>query len=104
VHEREVETVLGAVHELLHRVRVVAPPLLPCRLTETDVRREVRERGDGERRRGIGRRCWRQEGVHAVVEVREQEDLAVGEGLEERGLIDAIERARFDLANAVFFE
>ena len=98
MHEREVETVFGAVDELLHRVCVVAPPLLPRRPAEADVCRQVRERGDGERGR-IGRR--RQERVDAVVKVREQEDLAVGEGLEERGLIDAIERARLDLANAV---
>ena len=99
MHEREVKTVFGAVHELLHRQSIVAPAPLPRRPPEADVLCEVRERGDGEPRRGrIG--LWWEEGVYAVVEVREQEDLAVRESLEERGLINAVERARLDLTDA----
>src|SRR6266404_7301051 len=63
IHEREVKTVFRAIDELLHRVRVVAPPFLPRGFPETDVFGEVRDGSDGERWWGTG--LW-QERVDAV--------------------------------------
>ncbi len=43
----------------------------------------------------------REKRADAVVEVREQEYFSAGEGIKERWLVDTVERARFDVADAI---
>ena len=48
----------------------------------------------------LGRVDFRgKEGVEAVVEVREEEDLAMGKGFEEGWLVNTVERAWLDFAD-----
>lgn len=43
----------------------------------------------------------REQRADAVVEVREQEYFSAGERIEEGRLVDTVERARFDVTDAV---
>ena len=87
MHECQVEAVFGAVRELVQRIAVARPARLPRGLAEAHVRGELGDGGDSEG--GVGR----DERVDAVVEIGKKEDFAGGEGVDERGLVDAVERA-----------
>ena len=90
MHERHIEAPLRPIFQLGHQVLVLRPQavLLPLLRPEAYFRRELREGRYFERFGGEGRR---DEWADAVVEVGEEEDLAVGEGGEERGLVYAVE-------------
>ena len=100
VLERQVEAPLGAALKLVHERLVRAPARAPRCGPGADGLGELAERcdvhGRGERLRG-----GREEGVEAVVEVGEEENLAVRERLEQRWLVYTVEGAGLHLADSV---
>ena len=98
MHERQVQTPLWPALQLDHERFVRAPALPPRRFTLADVLRKVSKHGCCDMRR---RMRPVQERVQTVVKVGQEEDFAVREGVDEGGLIYAVERARLDRADPI---
>jgi hypothetical protein len=101
MHERQVQAVLFPLLELLQRTLVALESLPPDLLARARRLGKLLDQREGERLgRGGGRGGWGEEGGDSVVEVREGEEGAGGEGVEKGGLVDAVEGARLDFADA----
>ena len=96
MHERQIKTPLWAICKFGHEFRVDGPVLPePFVAAFADLACCTGDGGYGDGGGGG------EEGEEAVVEVGEEEDFTVGEGGEQRGLVDAVEGAGFEFTYSV---
>ena len=96
--ESQVETPDRSSLQFIHDLLIGAPPFFPCGRASANVLGEI---CDGGNREQVVSLIGGEEWVDSVVEVREEEDVALGECVHKTGLIHAVERARFDLTDAI---
>lgn len=118
VHEGQVHTVLWPVLQFRHGRLILAPAFTPCLGAGANLFRHPMKRGQA---KGLGtgyadRSCHliviigggclagmsecRQQRLNAIREVGEGKKLSGGEGIEDRWLVDAVERTWLDFAHA----
>ena len=90
----KIEAIFWSVFEFKHSIFILAPVLFPRLASRTDTAGCGRDIRDSELVFGGHER------MKAVVEVGEKQNRSSREGLHQRGLVDAVERARLDLADS----
>ena len=120
MHKGQVQTVLGPSLQLCHSSLVLAPSLLPDLGSSTDILSHL-GKGSNAQRLGVGHvdlggdgfagvislaesklgREGSEQGLNSVGKVGKSEELTAGESVEDRRLVNTVERTRLNLANTV---